>query len=71
MSRLGTIIRVKIEAIGPDSWTCFKIVRGTIKRIATGAAYRIPPTIDDPAIPDEITADLAALGSSRQRCEIW
>jgi propionyl-CoA synthetase len=39
-----------------------KIVRGTIKKIADGVAYRIPPTIDDPAILDEIAADLAALG---------
>jgi propionyl-CoA synthetase len=39
-----------------------KIVRGTIKKIAHGLEYRIPPTIDDPAILDEITADLAALG---------
>jgi propionyl-CoA synthetase len=39
-----------------------KILRGTIKRIADGVDYRLPPTIDDPAILDEITADLAALG---------
>jgi propionyl-CoA synthetase len=39
-----------------------KIVRGTIKKIADGTSYRIPPTIDDPAILDEITADLAAIG---------
>ena len=39
-----------------------KILRGTIKRIADGVEYRIPPTIDDPAILDEITADLIALG---------
>ncbi len=39
-----------------------KIVRGTVKKIADGLEYQIPPTIDDPAILDEITADLAALG---------
>ena len=39
-----------------------KILRGTIKKIADGVEYRLPPTIDDPAILDEITADLAALG---------
>jgi propionyl-CoA synthetase len=43
-----------------------KIVRGTIKKIADGADYRIPPTIDDPAILDEITADLAAIGYPRR-----
>ena len=42
-----------------------KIVRGTIKKIADGVPYRIPPTIDDPAILDEITADLAAIGFPR------
>jgi len=39
-----------------------KILRGTIKKIADGLEYRVPPTIDDPAILDEITADLSALG---------
>jgi propionyl-CoA synthetase len=39
-----------------------KILRGTIKKIADGVDYRIPPTIDDPSILDEITTDLAALG---------
>jgi len=39
-----------------------KILRGTIKKIADGVDYRVPPTIDDPAILDEITADLAVLG---------
>ena len=46
-----------------------KIVRGTIKKIADGIEYRIPPTIDDPAILDEITADLAALGYPRKRAD--
>jgi len=39
-----------------------KILRGTIKKIADGVAYHMPPTIDDPVILDEITADLSALG---------
>ena len=39
-----------------------KILRGTVKKIADGVDYRIPPTIDDPVILDEITSDLAALG---------
>jgi propionyl-CoA synthetase len=42
-----------------------KILRGTIKRIADGLEYRVPPTIDDPVILDEITADLTALGYPR------
>jgi propionyl-CoA synthetase len=39
-----------------------KIVRGTIKKIADGVAYKVPPTIDDPAILEEISAALAAVG---------
>ena len=42
-----------------------KIVRGTIKKIADGVPYKVPPTIDDPAILDEITAALAAIGYAR------
>ena len=39
-----------------------KILRGTIKKIADGMEYRVPPTIDDPTILDEITRALAAVG---------
>jgi propionyl-CoA synthetase len=42
-----------------------KIVRGTIKKLADGSDYSIPPTIDDPTILDEIAADLAAIGYPR------
>ncbi len=42
-----------------------KILRGTIKKIADGVEYNVPPTIDDPAILDEITTDLSALGYPR------
>jgi propionyl-CoA synthetase len=43
-----------------------KIVRGTIKKIADGNEYRIPPTIEDPTTFREIAADLAALGYPRR-----
>ena len=39
-----------------------KILRGTMKRIADGAEWKMPATIDDPAILDEITEALVALG---------
>jgi propionyl-CoA synthetase len=42
-----------------------KIVRSTVKKIADGAAYQVPPTIDDPAILDEIAASLKAIGYPR------
>ena len=39
-----------------------KILRGTMQKIADGVEYRMPATIDDPAILDEIAGALAALG---------
>ena len=42
-----------------------KILRGTIKSIADGDEYRMPATIDDPAILTEISEALAALGFPR------
>ena len=35
-----------------------KILRGTIRKIADNVEYKMPPTIDDPAILDEIKQDL-------------
>ena len=42
-----------------------KILRGTMKKIADGIEYHVPPTIDDPVILDEITAALTSLGYPR------
>ena len=39
-----------------------KILRGTIRKIADGVEYKIPPTIDDPAILDEIKENLVQNG---------
>ncbi len=39
-----------------------KILRGTMQKIADGIDYKIPATIDDPAILDEITEVLKARG---------
>jgi propionyl-CoA synthetase len=44
-----------------------KILRGTMKRIAEGAAYTPPATIDDPAILEEIAGTLKGLGYPRPR----
>jgi propionyl-CoA synthetase len=43
-----------------------KIVRGTIKKIADGADYKIPPTIEDATVLDEITANLNSIGYPRK-----
>ncbi len=42
-----------------------KILRGTMKKIADGAEYRMPATIDDPAILDEITEALIRIGYAK------
>ncbi|MGC6485177.1 MAG: propionyl-CoA synthetase [Candidatus Puniceispirillales bacterium] len=39
-----------------------KILRGTMQKIADGVDYPMPATIDDPAILDEITVALQAIG---------
>jgi propionyl-CoA synthetase len=39
-----------------------KIVRGTIKKLADGVEYRMPPTIEDPTVIDEIKVNLSAIG---------
>lgn len=39
-----------------------KILRGTMRKIADGEEYKVPPTIDDPVILDEIRESLQAHG---------
>ncbi len=46
-----------------------KILRGTMQKIADNQDYKMPATIDDPAILDEIDAALRTLGLSRSRRE--
>jgi propionyl-CoA synthetase len=42
-----------------------KILRGTMVKIADGQEWKMPATIDDPAILDEITEALRSLGLAR------
>ncbi|MGR3622436.1 propionate-CoA ligase PrpE [Pseudophaeobacter sp.] len=42
-----------------------KILRGTMVNIADGTAWKMPATIDDPAILDEITEALQSLGFAK------
>jgi propionyl-CoA synthetase len=37
-----------------------------MRRIADGDPYQVPPTIDDPAILDEIKAALQSLGYAKE-----
>jgi propionyl-CoA synthetase len=39
-----------------------KVLRATMRKIADGQDYRVPPTIDDPGILDEVTDALKAIG---------
>jgi propionyl-CoA synthetase len=36
-----------------------KILRGTMRKIAEGESYKMPATIEDPQVLDEIASDLA------------
>ena len=42
-----------------------KILRGTMKRVADSQEYRMPATIDDPAVLGEIEAALKEIGYAR------
>jgi propionyl-CoA synthetase len=44
-----------------------KILRGTMRSIADGEAYKMPATIDDPAILDEITIALKYRGMAKEK----
>ncbi|HNQ24933.1 MAG TPA: propionyl-CoA synthetase [Phycisphaerae bacterium] len=46
-----------------------KILRGTMKKIADGNEFRMPATIDDPAILDEITTALGKVGYPKSNVE--
>jgi propionyl-CoA synthetase len=43
-----------------------KILRGTMKRIAEGAEYTVPATIDDPVILEEIAEALKHVGYPKE-----
>ncbi|OJX76768.1 propionyl-CoA synthetase [Magnetospirillum sp. 64-120] len=46
-----------------------KILRGTMQKIADNQDYKMPATIDDPAILDEIDESLQSIGYSKARTE--
>ena len=66
--RIGPVAFFKIAAVVKrlPKTRSGKIVRGTIKRMADGAEYRMPATIDDPLTLEEISAALAGLGYPRR-----
>jgi propionyl-CoA synthetase len=62
--RIGPVASFKVAAVVGrlPKTRSGKILRGTIKKIAEGAAYSVPATIDDASTLDEIKETLGALG---------
>jgi propionyl-CoA synthetase len=65
--RIGPVAAFKIAVVVErlPKTRSGKILRGTVRRIADGEEYRIPATIDDPAILDEMRDALHAIGYAR------
>ena len=62
--KIGPVAAFKLAAIVPrlPKTRSGKILRATIRKMADGEAVAVPPTIDDPAILDEIRTELKKLG---------
>jgi propionyl-CoA synthetase len=62
--RIGAVASFKTALVVPrlPKTRSGKILRGTMRRIADGEEYRMPATIDDPAILDEIGGALKQHG---------
>ena len=70
-----TLVRQKIGPVADFKKACVvdrlpktrsgKILRGTMVKIADGTAWKMPATIDDPAILDEITEALKGIGYAK------
>ncbi len=62
--KIGAVaaLRVVMNAIRLPKTRSGKILRGTIAKIADGQEWKMPATIDDPAILDEITEVLQSRG---------
>jgi propionyl-CoA synthetase len=66
------LVRAKIGPVAAFKLACVverlpktrsgKVLRGTMANIADGLAWKMPATIDDPIILDEITVSLRELG---------
>ncbi|MGB0684090.1 MAG: propionyl-CoA synthetase [Magnetovibrionaceae bacterium] len=76
---IGEVVKLVREKIGPVAafkQACIvqrlpktrsgKILRGTMKKIADSQEYKMPATIDDPAILDEIDGALSGIGYAQK-----
>ncbi|MEM7377727.1 MAG: propionyl-CoA synthetase [Pseudomonadota bacterium] len=61
---IGPVAAFKLATVVPrlPKTRSGKILRGTVRSIADGRQWKMPATIDDPVILDEITDALATLG---------
>jgi propionyl-CoA synthetase len=75
----GEVVKLVREEIGPvaafktvmtvkrlPKTRSGKILRGTMRQIADGETWKMPATIDDPAILDEITGAMAERGMVKE-----
>jgi len=62
--QIGPVAVFKLACVVPrlPKTRSGKVLRGTMAKIADGADWKMPATIDDPAILDEIARALAGLG---------
>ena len=75
VAECAKLVREKIGPVAAFKLACVverlpktrsgKVLRGTMAAIADGTAWKMPATIDDPVILDEITVALAAMGFAR------
>jgi propionyl-CoA synthetase len=66
--RIGPVAAFKTAVIVPalPKTRSGKILRGTMKRIADGQEYRMPATIEDPAVLTEIGESLRRIGYAKK-----
>jgi propionyl-CoA synthetase len=66
--RIGPVAAFKAAVIVPalPKTRSGKILRGTMKRIADGQEYRVPATIEDPAVLTEIGESLQRIGYAKK-----
>ncbi len=67
--RIGPVASFKIATVVKrlPKTRSGKILRGTIQKIADNKEWKMPATIDDPAILDEISEALRGIGLAQQR----
>jgi propionyl-CoA synthetase len=67
--KIGPVAAFKMATVvkGLPKTRSGKVLRGTMKKIAEGEDYKLPATIDDPAILDEIVARLKEVGYTKRQ----